>query len=134
MKKKDKCSLISWAIKDYNEKFNLNYKPIYKSKKDIKSLLKEYPHSGITCWSYCCYGLYQNCWQDPVFEGNWDFTQEKVNEFILDIFTSDLLRKCRNEKRMFWCEKNNMISMIIVARDLCKEDYIITFSKDGYAF
>lgn len=130
MKKNERYGLINYAVKDYNKKFNLDYKPVYKSKKDIASLLKQYPHSSMCYWSYCCYGLYQNCWQELVEEGNWGITQEEVNKVVLNIFTSDLLRKCRNQNRMFWCEKDGLIHMVIIARDLCKEDYLITFSKE----
>lgn len=129
MKKKDKLNLIRYAVNDYNKKFNLDLKPVYKSKRSIEYLLKEYPHSAMCIWSYCCYGLYQNCWQDPIEEGIWDMTQERVNKAILSVFTPNLLRKCRRVNRMFWCEKDGYIHMVIVARDLWREDYLITFSK-----
>jgi hypothetical protein len=131
MKSKDKRKLISYAVNYYNKIFNCNYKPIYKSKKNIESLLKEYPHSCMTCWCYCCCGLYNNCWQDLFEEDNWDMTQDDVNKSILNMLTSELLRKCRTESRMFYCEKDGVIDLLIIARDLSnKEDYFITFSKE----
>lgn len=130
MKKKDKQKLINYAVNYYNKTFDRDYKPVYKNRRDIKSLLKEYPHSSMCDWSYCCYGLYTNCWQEPMFEGNWDMTQKDVDNAILNTFTPDLLRKCRNEGRMFYCEKDGLIHMIIVARDLTKDDYLICFSKE----
>lgn len=130
MKRSEKCKLINYAIKDYNKKFNLNYKSIYKSKKVIQSLLKEYTCSSMRFWFYCCEGLYKNCWQEPIEEGIWGMTQEEVNKMIIDIMSSKLLRKCRNENRMFYCEKDDVIELLIVARDLEKCDYFITFSKE----
>lgn len=130
MKRHEKYKLINYAVKEYNEIFNRDYKPVYKSKKDVKSLLKEYPHSGMCFWSYCCYGLYTNCWQDPVAEGIWGYTQEEVNSTILDIFSPELLRKCRKDGRMFAYEEDGMIHMVIIARDLWEDDYLFTFSKE----
>lgn len=130
MKKKEKYKLINHAKNEYSEIFKCDYQPIYKNKKYIKSLLKEYSHSGMCEWSYCCYGLYQNCWQEPYFEGNWGMTQKRVNEIILDTFTPKLLKKCRTENRMFYCEKDGMIHILIIARDLDSDDYLFTFSKE----
>lgn len=131
MKRKDKYKLFNYAKNEYSKIFKCDYRFDYKSKKDIKSLLKEYPNSSMCYWSYCCYGLYTNCWQDPVAEGIWDYTQEQVNKIILNIFTSDLLKKCRTEKRMLYCEQDGLVHIIIIARDLkeYKEDYLFTFSK-----
>ena len=132
MKRKDKQKIINYAVNDYNKKFNFNYKPTYKSKKYIKSLLKEYTHSSMCEWSYCCYGLYKNCWQEPFFEGNWGMTQKTVDNIILSVLTSDLLKKCRTENRMFYYEENDKIHILIVARDLHSDDYLLTFSKTEY--
>lgn len=33
-------------------------------------------------WSYCCYGLYNNCWQEPIEEGFWGLTQKEVDDII----------------------------------------------------
>ena len=129
MKKKDKLNLIRYAVNDYNKKFNLDLKPIYISKYGIRSLLKEYPHSEMCIWSYCCYGLYENCWQDPIGEGIWDMTQEMVNKSILSVFTPKLLRQCRRENRIFWCEKDGNVEIFVIVRDLWREDYLITLSK-----
>lgn len=131
MKRKDKCKIISYAKNQYNEIFKHDYKYTYKSKKDIELLLKQYPESIMCRWDYCCYGLYNNCWQEPIEDGIWNYTQEDVNNIILDTFTSELLRKCRTEKRMLCYEENNIIHMVVIARDLNdKADYIFAFCKN----
>lgn len=130
MKRKEKQKLINHAVNEYSKIWERNYKPTYINKKKVKQLLKEYRHSSMCEWSYCCYGLYKNCWQEPYFEGNWDLTQKEVNDIILDIFTSDLLKKCRTENRMFYCEEDGKVHLLIIARDLNSNDYLFAFSKE----
>lgn len=55
------------------------------SKNTLLKLLKEHDYNSMCEWSYCCYGMYQNCWQDPYEEGVDGFTQRRVNDIIKDI-------------------------------------------------
>lgn len=129
MKKKDKQKLINYAIDEYSKIFGRDYKPIYITKKKVKQLLKEYSCSTMCEWSYCCYGLYRNCWQEPFFKGNWGMTQKTVNDIILGVLDEKLMKKCRTDGRMFSYEEDGVIHVLIIARDLTKDDYLITFSN-----
>ena len=129
MKRKDKQKLINYAVNEYSKIFGRDYKPTYINKKRVKQLLKEYIHSSMCEWSYCCYGLYQNCWQEPFFKGNWGMTQKRVNDIILDVLDEKLMKKCRTDGRMFSYEEDGVIHVLIIARDLTKDDYLITFSN-----
>lgn len=131
MKNQNDVDIITYAKNQYNEIFDMSYECDFKTKEDIVKLLEEYPHSYMCEWHYCCYRLYQNCWQDLTEEGIWGLTQEEVNACILNVFTSELLKKCKNENRMFSCRHNNDVCVLIVTRDLeNKSDYLICFSKE----
>ena len=82
MKKKDRYRLLTYAKNQYSKDFGRDYEFKYLSKKTLHKLLKQYKHSCMTEWSYCCYGLYRNCWQEPYFEGCWNMDQERVDDVI----------------------------------------------------
>ena len=131
MKKKDKYKIINYAINEYSNIFKREYKRINVSRKQVKDLLKKYKHSGMAEWSYCCYGLYQNCWQDPFEEGIWNLTQKRVNEIIYDT-VCELSKHYKRDNRVGLYIEDNAVHMVIVARDLpiFKRDYLITFTNE----
>ena len=119
MKKKDRYKLLNHAKKDYSEKFNRNYEFKKLSKKALYELLKQYKHSSMCEWSYCCYGLYHNCWQD---------TQKEIDDIIKS--TIDLTaRICRKDSRILYCENEYGIHVVIIARDVQTMDYLICFTN-----
>lgn len=130
MKKKDKYKIINYAINEYGEKFNCVYKRANISPKQVKELLKKYKHSIMCEWSYCCYGLYQNCWQEPFFEGNWGMTQKRVDEIIYNT-VHKLFKHCKRDNRVGLFVEDDAVHMVIVARDLprYRGDYLITFTN-----
>jgi hypothetical protein len=127
MKKKDRYKLISYAIDEYNTKFNSNCKRTNISVNQVKDLLKKYKHSTMVEWYYCCYGLYHNCWQELVAEGNWDMSQESVNDMILFSFEHD--KKTINKDRRVAIEHtSDGVNMYIIMRDKGSRcDSLITF-------
>ena len=129
MKKKNKYKLINHAFKEYGEIWNRKYERKTYSKKYLLELMKEYHHSGMTEWWYCCRGLYQCCWQDPFEEGIWGFSQKRVDEIIINII-SRLDNRFFREERIGICQTKNEIHVIIIARDLRdhKCDYLMTFT------
>ena len=129
MKKKDKYKIINYAINEYSNIFNHSYKRTNISQNYVKELLKKYKHSIMCEWSYCCYGLYQNCWQDPFEEGIWGMTQKRIDEIIYDT-VCELLKHCKRDNRIGLCVENNAVHMVIIARDLpdFKSDYLFTFT------
>ncbi len=128
MKKKERYKLLVHAKEDYSKKFNCNYEFKKMSKKLLYQLLKNHNNSSMCEWSYCCYGLYQNCWQELIDEGIYGFTQKRVDECIK--YTIDKTAKiCRKDNRILYCEDEYGINVIIVARDVTENDYLITFSN-----
>lgn len=130
MKKKDKYKLINYAIKEYGDMFNHNYQHGDLSTKYLKDLLKQYKHSYMAEWNYCCRGLYNCCWQELFFEGNWYMSQTDVNkaiEYTIDITAKDR----RRDKRLAWCQDSDGIHVVIITRDLPhhRRDYFITLTN-----
>lgn len=129
MKKQDRLKLLSYAKEQYIEFFGLDYKFKKLSKKALYNLLKQNKHSSMCGWSYCCYGLYQNCWQEPYEEGIWDLTQDEVNDIIKATIDSTA-KICRKDNRILYCEDGQFVHVIIVARDVMKADYLIYFTNE----
>ena len=129
MKKKERYKILNYAKKQYSGEFHRDYQFQHLSKNELLKLLKEHDYSDMCEWSYCCYGMYQNCWQDPYEEGIDGFTQERVNDIIADII-KETAKICRKDKRILCCEHDNgAIDVIIVARDIMYCDYLITFKN-----
>lgn len=131
MKKKERYKFLRIAKDQYNKTFDLDYQFKHLSRKDLHNLLKKYKHSSMCEWNYCCYGLYQNCWQDPYEEGIWNLTQEQVDKFIANII-DEYTRYCKKDSRILYYESNNAIYVILVIRDICKTDFLITFTNKEY--
>lgn len=129
MKRKDRYKLINYAKKQYSETFDLDLQLKHLSKKELYNLLQQYKHSSMCEWSYCCYGLYNNCWQEPIEEGNWGFTQKQVDEIIKGTI-NDTVKVCRRDSRILYCKTVDRVNVIIVARDICSADFLITFTNE----
>ena len=129
MKKKDKYKIINYAINEYSNIFNRSYKRTNISQSYVEELLKMYKHSVMCEWSYCCYGLYQNCWQEPFEEGIWGITQNRVEEIIFNTVCK-LSKHCKRDNRVGLYLEDNAVHMVIVARDLpgFRADYLFTFT------
>lgn len=130
MKLKDRYKIINHAKRYYSETFNQNYEFKKLSKKALYKLLEENKHSTVTEHCYCCYGLYQSCWCEPFFEGNWGMTQERVDEVIKYIIDKTA-KICRRDSRILYCEDEQEVHVIIIARDVMSEDYLIRFTNGG---
>ena len=129
MKRKDKMTLFNYAKKQYRKAFDLELEFKYMSKRELYNLIKQHSHSIMCEWFYCCNGLYENCWQELYAEGVWHMSQAKVNEAIKSVI--DLLATaCRRDKRILYCELDNRVDVIIIARDIVKADYLITFTNE----
>lgn len=129
MKVKDRYKILSFAKKQYTEDFCQFYQYKLLSKRALHNLLKQYKHSCMCEWSYCCFGLYRNCWQEPIEEGNWGLTQKEVDDYISYIIDSTA-KFCRKDNRILYCDLGNRINVIIVMRDVCKTDFLITFTNE----
>ena len=128
MKVKERYKVINHAKRYYSEAFNRNYEFKKLSKRALYKLLEENKHSTMTEHSYCCYGLYQCCWQEPYFEGNWGMSQKTVNEIIKDVIDRTT-KICRKDNRILYYEDGIGVHMIIIARDVMSNDYLITFTN-----
>ena len=103
MKKQERYKLLNHAKKDYSERFNRNYEFKKLSKRALYELLRQNKHSSMCEWWYCCYGLYQNCWQEVVEEGCWQETQKEVDNIIKNVIDSTA-KICRKGSRILYCE------------------------------
>lgn len=127
MKTKERYKLLNYAKEDYSNIFEHKYEFKKLSKKALYKLLRENKHSCMCEWSYCCYGLYQNCWQEPIEEGVWGMTQEDVNKAIKSVI-DDTAKICKRDSRILYCENELSVDVIIIARDIMSVDYLITFT------
>ena len=130
MKKKEKYRIINYGIEEYGRIFDEKYQRTSISQKYIKQLLKKYRHSTMCEWCYCCNGIYHNCWQELYADGVWGMSQKDVDRVILDI-ACGLVKNCKRDNRVGLCIKEDMVSMVIIARDLPGHaaDYLISFTN-----
>lgn len=129
MKRKDRYKLLSFVRKQYSDLFEEDYQYVRLSTKELLELLESYDHSSMYEFSYCCYGLYQNCWQDPIEEGVWGLSQAKVNEAIKNTII-ETRKMRRKDSRVLYCKSEKYVDVIIVARDIEKMDYLIRFINE----
>ena len=129
MKKQERYKLINHAKKDYSERFKRNYEFKNLSRKALHKLLQQNKHSSMCEWDYCCYGLYQNCWQEVVQAGCWQETQKEVDDIINHTINSTA-KICRKDSRILYCEDEYGIHVVIIARDICSRDFLITFTNE----
>jgi hypothetical protein len=129
MKKQKRYKLIQYAVNEYNDKFKTNCKRVNMSEKAFNKLLSNYKHSTMVEWDYCCYGLYVNCWQELVAEGNWGMSQESVDKQILYAFKSSK-KSIFKDKRLAIEYKSDRINIYIIMRDKGAQcDYLITLTN-----
>ena len=130
MKIKDKYKVLNYAYDDYNRTFNHNYQRRKFSKRLLLDLLKENKHSSMCEWSYCCYGLYRNCWADPYEEGVWNLTQKDVDKILYDTIC-ELSRSCKRDNRLGIYKEKDITHVVVIARDLPRHcrDYLFTFTN-----
>lgn len=128
MKKQERYKLLNHVKKDYSERFNRNYEFKKLSKRALYELLRQNKHSSMCEWWYCCYGLYQNCWQEVVEEGCWQETQKEVDNIIKSTIDSTV-KICRKDSRILYCEDEYGVHVVIIARDVKRHDYLICFTN-----
>lgn len=129
MKRKERYKILNFAKEQYSKAFGIDFQFKSLPKKALHNLLKQYKHSSMCEWDYCCYGLYRNCWQEPYEEGIWDYTQKQVDDYIA--YTIDSTSKyCRKDSRILYCDLGYRVDVIIVMRDICKTDFLITFTNE----
>lgn len=128
MKKQERYKLLNHAKKEYSEIFKCDYQFKRLSKKALYELLQQNKHSSLCEWSYCCYGLYQNCWQEPYFVGNWGLTQKRIDEIIKSTI-DETAKICRKDSRILYCEDEYGVRVVIIARDVDACDYLICFTN-----
>lgn len=131
MKRKERYKILNYAKKQYSESFDLNLQFKYLSKKKLYEMLDKYKHSSMCEWSYCCYGLYKNCWQEP-FEDGINFLEQRDVDEIIKSTIDATAKACRKDSRILYCELDNRIDVIIVMRDVHQTDYLITFTNEEY--
>lgn len=133
MKIKEKYKVLNYAFDDYNRTFNHNYQRRKFSKKLLLDLLKENKHSSMCEWSYCCYGLYKNCWVDPYEEGVWNLTQKDVDKILHDTIC-ELSKTCKRGNRLGVYKDKDVTHVVVIARDLARhcEDYLFTFTNKEF--
>lgn len=130
MKRKERYKLLNYAKNQYSKTFDIDYQFKTLSKKDLHKLLNQYKHSGMCEWWYCCYGLYENCWQDPYEEGIWDMTQKQVDKSISNII-DEYAKYYRKDNRILYYEEDNVVRVVLIMRDICKCDFLISFMNKG---
>ena len=128
MKIKERYKLLNRAKEDYTNIFGYKYEFKKLSKKALYKLLQENKHSFMYEWSYCCYGLYQNCWQEPIEEGVWSMTQQDVDRAIKSAI-DETAKICKRDSRILYYENEFGIDVIIIARDVVGLDYLIVFTN-----
>lgn len=131
MKKKDRYKLLNYAKMNYSEIFNRKYEFKKMSKRDLYELLRQNIRSSMCEWSYCCYGLYKNCWQDPIEEGVWGMTQGWVDKCIKRTI-DETAKSCRRDNRILYCKDEHGVHVVIIARDVDSRDYLIFFTNKEY--
>ena len=131
MKKKERYKLLNYAKNQYSKAFDRDYQFKILPRKELHDLLKQYKHSMVCEWWYCCYGLYENCWQELFDEGIWGYTQKEVDDhisYIIDFYS----RYCKKDSRILYhkSEDEGMVDVIFVMRDICKRDFLFTFTNE----
>ena len=127
MKSRERYKLLNYAKKEYSEIFGRNYQFKKLSRRALYTLLENHKCSAMCEWWYCCRGLYDTCWQEPIEEGIWDATRKDVDDAIKHVIDSTA-RICKKDSRVLYCEDKYGIQVVIIARDILQCDYLITFT------
>lgn len=107
-----------------------NKKQIYSKKKYSKQELKEAYDKIMSIYNSKEYKerkLTFNNWIEPYFEGNWNMSQEYVDEKTKSILLDFIGKK--NKERVYIHREDNSIHIYIYARDIYDMDYWIILAK-----
>ena len=131
MKKKERLQIIHKAIDGYNDNlFGYRiYKPCKLTNRLFDDLLNEFPRVSMVVDSYCCYGLWNCCWQDPVEEGVWGMSQDNVTKSIRATIQGCKKDIIKDGRLFLGYNDEGGPSFIIIMRDKCQMDYRIYFDK-----
>lgn len=129
MKKRDRYKLISYAINEYNNAFGINHIRCDIKKSQLLSDIKSYTANTACEWSYCCLGLYTNCWQELYEEGNWDLCQKEVDSIIIS-YIKDNWKKIKKDKRVAVCRMNDCVHLVIILRDIIESDLLVSLKNN----
>ena len=129
MKRQERYKILNYAKDQYSKMFDVDYQFKRFSRKKLHNLLKQHRNSCMCEWDYCCYGLYRNCWQEPYEKGNWGMTQKKVDAKIAGAIDK-YAKYYRKDSRILYCDLRSSIDIILVMRDICKSDFLITFMDE----
>lgn len=127
MKKKDRYRILNLARNQYREAFGREYEFQYLSLKKFYELVKQYKVSACE-WSYCCYGLEKCCWQEPIEPGVCGMSQSTVDDRVR-YTVRDTAKICRKDNRILYAETDDYIHVVIIARDVFTQDYLLGFEK-----
>ena len=131
MKIKDRYKLLNYVKNSWSERCHSDFKFRSLTKSELYKFLAFYKHSFMIEESYCCNGLYECCWEEYIEAGNWELTQEKVDEIIKQTIDSTA-KLCKKDSRILYRKSYNGVQVVIVARDVNKVDYVICFTNDEY--
>lgn len=140
MKKKDRLSVISKVVKEYNDKgnkfLNRSVKPSTIKTWLIDGWMKCYKNDeniNVTLYEnhYCCNGLWSCCWFDILYERLYGYTRKDMVDAINELFEDNNLykfkKKLNKENRIFIDETSdkNHTFVLIVLRDVYLIDFLI---------
>ena len=129
MKRQERYKILNYAKDQYSKTFDVDYQFKRFSRKKLYSLLKQHCNSCMCEWDYCCYGLYRNCWQELYEKGNWGMTQKLVDAKMAGAIDK-YAKYYRKDSRILYCDLGSSIDIILVMRDICKSDFLITFMDE----
>lgn len=130
MRKKDRCIIINYAVKDYCKIFDETLVPVKLTEKLLNGFMKEYGANSMCEWYYCCQGWQFNCWQEPYEVGNWGMTQAEVEKRVVETVKA-CLKACRQYQRAYICRAADHTRLYIIMRDTDhKCDYLFSFYND----
>lgn len=110
----------------FRKKYSVDY---------LKSLAEKYEMREFLEYSYCCRGEDHNCWIEVEgIDYGWIFLNYKEAEMPKVLFDHALsilkhYRRILYKRKMFVVENSDKITIYIFLRDICKNDFILTFAK-----
>ena len=119
-------ALVKHAVDDYNQQFEAKYKIKEASMNQLIEWIEQYDGAAIAYWSYCCRGMFANCWIDEYSKGTWGMKKEDVVSLIIGAF-EEREKQFNREHRIAIYESEDAISILLIGRDLkkYKKDCII---------
>lgn len=101
----------------------------------LKELANKYEMREFLEYSYCCRGEDHNCWIEVEgIDYGWMFLDHEEAEMPKVLFDHALgilkhYRKTLYKRKMFIVENDDKITAYVFLRDICKNDFILTFAK-----